>query len=70
MEGKGGLCLLLSLGFTMTTMKLFGKMEVQSTHMKPQSSGMTGMIEGDEDLMSKAWSTTPLPMCPKCKTYE
>ena len=55
---------------TMTSLQLFGTMEVQAVHMKPQSSGMTGLMEGDEDLMSKAWSTTPLPMCPKCKTYN
>lgn len=52
----------------MTSMQLFGKMEVQAIHMKPQSSGMTGMMEGDEDLMSKAWATTPLAACPKCRT--
>lgn len=53
-----------------TSIQLFGKMEVESQHMKAQSSGMSGMIEGDEDLMSKAWSTTPLPACQVCKTYQ
>ena len=53
---------------TPTVMQLFGKMEVQSQHMKTQSSGMSGMIEGDEDLMSKAWSTTQLPACQRCNS--